>query len=369
MTVASENNRVSYSASIGTGPYPYTWKILASDELLVYDGDTLLTETTHYTVSGVGTDAGGNVTLTYTPTATNTILIVDAPAYTQETDYTENDPFPAAAHENALDKLTRLCLRLKEAISRTIKVTITSSLTEVELPIPSAGQIIGWNSTATGMTNYNMADVSGLTVSDLGASLVQSTTATSMVRLLAASDMAASIVRGTTGDDVQSAMGITAFARSLLDDATAAIARNTLSVGLDQFEVYSSGTTSLAAVVYTKLPFDTFASSVADSFSTPLNRFTAPETRKYLLSAMAYFKKIATAGIEGFLHVYKNGSVFRSIPFQMISSTVSTHVCGPSWSAAIELNAADYIEIYAYCNTSVSVVGGLGNSYFSGVAL
>ena len=42
---------------------------------------------------------------------------------TQGTDYVENDPFPAAAHEDALDRLTMVTQQIQEEVDRSIKAS------------------------------------------------------------------------------------------------------------------------------------------------------------------------------------------------------------------------------------------------------
>ena len=114
MTVSSSTSSVSYSGNGATTGFSYTFKIFANSDLVVSlknnttGVSTTQTLTTDYTVSGAGSDSGGTVTFVTAPPSGNTVIIRRVLPYTQETDYTENDPFPAASHEDALDKLTML---------------------------------------------------------------------------------------------------------------------------------------------------------------------------------------------------------------------------------------------------------------------
>jgi len=114
MTVSSSTSSVSYSGNGATTGFSYTFKIFADSDLVVSlknnttGVSTTQTLTTDYTVSGAGSASGGNVTFVTAPPSGNTVIIRRVLPYTQETDYTENDPFPAASHEDALDKLTML---------------------------------------------------------------------------------------------------------------------------------------------------------------------------------------------------------------------------------------------------------------------
>ena len=114
MTVSSSTSSVSYSGNGATTGFSYTFKIFDDSDLVVSLKDnatgvsTTQTLTTDYTVSGAGTNSGGRVTFVTAPASGKTVIIRRELPFTQETDYVENDPFPAQAHEDALDKLTML---------------------------------------------------------------------------------------------------------------------------------------------------------------------------------------------------------------------------------------------------------------------
>ena len=142
MTISSTATKVSYSGDASTVAFAYTFKIYATSELdvIVRDADgaeTTKTLTTHYSVSGAGEDAGGTVTFVTAPAATEVVVIRRALALTQATDYVENDPFPAASHEDALDRLTIISQQQQEEIDRSLKAADTDP-TSVSLKLPAA---------------------------------------------------------------------------------------------------------------------------------------------------------------------------------------------------------------------------------------
>ena len=112
MTVSSTNTKNSYSGNGSTTVFAYTFKIFDDDDIIVIlrtdatGGETVQTKATDYTVSGVGNAGGGSVTFTTAPASGITVVLIRATTQTQTTDYTPNDPFPAASHEDALDRLT-----------------------------------------------------------------------------------------------------------------------------------------------------------------------------------------------------------------------------------------------------------------------
>jgi hypothetical protein len=113
MTVSSSVNRNDYAGNGSTTNFAVSFRFLQNSDVKATLRDasgveTLQVETTNYALTGAG-DAGGGtlVMLVAPPTGTTLTIQRDVPA-TQETDYVENDEFPAESHEDALDKLTML---------------------------------------------------------------------------------------------------------------------------------------------------------------------------------------------------------------------------------------------------------------------
>jgi len=153
MTVSSTTNRISYAGDGTTKDFTYPFKIFAETDLVVIlrdaDGnETTLTLNTDYTVSGVGNESGGTVSLTTAPASGETLVIIRQLPLTQETDYVENDPFPAESHEEALDRLTMIAQQLQEQIDRAPKLAESSSLSNITFP-EGANKFIKWNSDGT----------------------------------------------------------------------------------------------------------------------------------------------------------------------------------------------------------------------------
>lgn len=153
MTLETGISRVVYTALAAQTEFPFGYKFLNDADLLVYVDDELQTITTDYTVSGAGLDEGGTVTFTAGRTAGEIIAIVRAPAITQAVDYVENDPFPAETHESALDKLTMICQALDDGLSRAVKLSVGSSLSNITLPDPDATATLVWNTDETALEN------------------------------------------------------------------------------------------------------------------------------------------------------------------------------------------------------------------------
>lgn len=163
MTVATTNNRNDYTATAAQTTFPYTFRIFAGADLKVYVNSTLKTLTTDYTVTGADSASGGNVVFNTGLTAGDAVAIIRSIAYTQSTDYVENDPFPAETHEKALDRLTMLTQQLTEVDDRSVKLAISSTMKNIELPLPGSGEFIRWNSAGTNLETVPLSSLPSAT--------------------------------------------------------------------------------------------------------------------------------------------------------------------------------------------------------------
>lgn len=219
MTIETTANRISYTGSGTTGPFSFPYYFLADGDLTVIkttiaDGtEETLTLTTDYTVSGAGEAAGGSVTLVATLSSAYKLTIIRDPDILQPADYPANDRFPAATHEEALDRATMILQRLKDLIDRSFRLS-DGDVSGISLILSNlgAGKLIAVNSAGTGIESIAAADVDLATV--------------------------------------------TSYIQTLLDDADAATARATLGAaatgantftGLQQLD-YSSDIASAATV-------------------------------------------------------------------------------------------------------------------------
>ena len=144
MTVSSSTTKVSLSANGTQHSFAYTFKIFADADLEVIvrtsaGAETVQTLNTNYIVTGAGNASGGNVLFKFNtgdasnahhdastdhrPADGTTVVIRRNLTLTQGTDYVENDPFPAAAHEDALDRLTMVTQQIQEEVDRSIKAS------------------------------------------------------------------------------------------------------------------------------------------------------------------------------------------------------------------------------------------------------
>jgi len=152
MTVASSTSRIQYNCSGGT-TYAFAFGVGATSEIQVIltnsaGVETILTETTNYTVTATNSDfsAGGTVTTVAAYAVGNKITILRNVPATQESDFVEGMPALYETFEDAVDKLTRICQQQQEELDRTPKQAKTSTTTARTMPEPETGKAVGWDS-------------------------------------------------------------------------------------------------------------------------------------------------------------------------------------------------------------------------------
>lgn len=134
MTVPSEINRNGYLGNGLTTVFAYSFKINAATDLRVVltdvnGEDTVLVLNTDYTVSGVLSQTGGNVTLTTAPDGDGTdwpnseiLTIRRVLPVTQLLDLRTQGAFSAEVIERAFDRLVMIEQQLKDQLDRSLRV-------------------------------------------------------------------------------------------------------------------------------------------------------------------------------------------------------------------------------------------------------
>lgn len=151
------------------GPFSYQFLIKDKSYLQVWVDGSLKTVDTHYTVANVGNESGGTITFTTgnEPALNAEIILLGAEPYTQTSDYVDAGSFPAASHEEALDKLTRLATQILELTSRVPVLGVSNHYNKSALTLGAlvAGQFLRANPTEDGVECAVPTTVpSGLTV-------------------------------------------------------------------------------------------------------------------------------------------------------------------------------------------------------------
>lgn len=159
MTVSNTNNKVIYAMDGSTLVYAVPFKFPANSDLVVKKvlfssgAETVLALTTNYTLTGAGDSNGGELTLVASIDSTYKLVIERILPIKQEADYVENDPFPAETHEQVADRGIMIAQQQQSLIDRCIKIGSAYEDIDVELPMPVADAIIGWNSAGDALEN------------------------------------------------------------------------------------------------------------------------------------------------------------------------------------------------------------------------
>lgn len=139
MTVSTTTAKVGYLGNGTTTVFAVPFVFFGSSELEVTERviatgvETVRALTTHYTVTG-GNGSTGTVTAVTAPPATVTWTIARKTLRTQLTDYQTGDAFPADTHERALDRLTALVQEIEEILGRSLRIPITDTGINPQLP-------------------------------------------------------------------------------------------------------------------------------------------------------------------------------------------------------------------------------------------
>jgi hypothetical protein len=147
--ISDVTRRVVYSGSAGTGPYSFSFEILANTDIAVYKNTTLLTLTTHYTVT-INSNGTGSVTLVSAATGSDTITLVGDRAIERATDFVTGGDLFANSLNDEFDSLVIFAQQIKEEAGRGLKAPITDPTdVNMTLPIKSSrkGKVLAFDET------------------------------------------------------------------------------------------------------------------------------------------------------------------------------------------------------------------------------
>jgi len=133
--ISNVTRRVVYVAS-GTGPYNFTFEILANTDVAVYKDDALLTLTTDYTVT-INTNGTGYITLTASPTGADQIAIVGNRTIQRTTDFVTGGDFFANTVNDEMDQQTIFAQQNAEGLQRALTAPQTDPTT-INMTLPRA---------------------------------------------------------------------------------------------------------------------------------------------------------------------------------------------------------------------------------------
>lgn len=129
----------TYAGNGATTVFAYNFKIVDQAHIVVTEVDdatgveTVKTISTHYTVSNVGEENGGNVTMVTAPATGKTLVLSLDISPLQSTNFENQGEYFAEDHEDSFDLLTQMVQQLTEEVSRAPKTSIASGETGDDL--------------------------------------------------------------------------------------------------------------------------------------------------------------------------------------------------------------------------------------------
>ncbi|KVR68557.1 hypothetical protein WK24_12995 [Burkholderia vietnamiensis] len=126
MTVASDVQDVTYTTDGVSTVFPIPFYFLENTDIVVdkfssNGARVRLVFGTDYTLQGAGNESGGALTTLATFSTGFRLHVYREVPITQETEYQQNDPFPAKTTEKALDKLTMIDQQLQRSVANAIR--------------------------------------------------------------------------------------------------------------------------------------------------------------------------------------------------------------------------------------------------------
>lgn len=238
MTVSSQVNRKDYAGNGSTTAFATEFRFLVDTDLkviLTVDSTSVETDqvlNTDYTVTGVGDDSGGTVTMIVPPATGETLTIKRDAPLTQNTDYVENDDFPAESHERALDKLTMNMQQQQEELDRSLKLSEGQQSSGLTIPAPETGKFLQWDALGN-FINVDLLNQGLLIVTAFGQSLISAVDAAAGRLVMgSAKKISTAVTDNLTSfdsDDEAKDSGIAAAdVTQSITDATTSIARKPL---------------------------------------------------------------------------------------------------------------------------------------------
>lgn len=382
MTVTSEVSRIEYAGNGVTVAFT-TPQFLANAHIVAYlvndttGAVTNLALTTNYTLTGAGA-ASGTLTALVAPASGYTLVIsTDVPA-TQETDYVENDPFPAASHETALDKLTLLVRQLQTKQERSIKFADSAVIgsTSLALPAPVASYAFVWNDTGDAIEFIDPGSVALAVPADASVTLAKHANFT-----------AYTVLGRASGTGAPSLLSFTAAGQAVAGADDAAAQRTALGLGAVAVEsllpVSKGGTGLTVAMSHVSAKYDTTGQTVASgaahtvTFNTEVydtlgefssDTFTAANAGYYHIVANATFASDSNwdAGNYASLGILVNGiSDYRGTGLTYIETTGVGISVSVAVSRTVLLAANDTVKIILNQNSgSTQTLANSGTGVF-----
>jgi hypothetical protein len=165
MTISTTTRKQTFAGAQGTLTFTFVAlpdhpEDIKVKKVLTSTGvETGLTYGVDYSVAVATDGVGGVVTVSPSVSSLYTQVVYRETANKQESDYDDYNQFPADTVEEDLDRRTMVAQEQAESVDRALKLPISSSLSNLEIPSPTADTYLGWNSAATALENKTLSSL------------------------------------------------------------------------------------------------------------------------------------------------------------------------------------------------------------------
>ena len=257
------------SGAGGVGPYAFTFEILANTDIAVFKDDTLLTLTTHYSVTINGNGTGSvliNATgLALSPTSPTQYAIIGNRTIARSTDFTTGGDFFANTLNDELDQQTIFAQQNAEGLNRALQAPQTDPTT-INMTLPAkatrASKTLTFDANGDPSAGVSAADVANAVTYAANAAA----SATAAAASASAASSSASAASGSASTASTQATNASASASSATSSASSA--GSSASTAGTQASNASTSATNAAASASAASSSASAASTSASNAST-----------------------------------------------------------------------------------------------------
>jgi len=163
MTITANPVRNEYVGNAGQSIFSYTFKIFESTDLNVYvtpsgqEADDINDLVTGYSVTGLGDEDGGTITLVSPTSLGDLVTIVSAIPRARTTDYQFNGDFLPNVVNDDFDRVVSLVKQNNDLFARSLITPESQQGGPFYLKTPSAGKYLRWDDTASSIENSDIS--------------------------------------------------------------------------------------------------------------------------------------------------------------------------------------------------------------------
>lgn len=147
MSIEAQTVEYNYIGDGVSTVFPFPARFLSNADILV--GLGAVQQTTGFTISGAGSDSGGNVTFAVAPAVGVRVTLIRAPVANQLIDFVNGQTVFENVLDTGLDKLTMICQYLLRASARSIRLSDFDPYNTPSLVLPTvadrASRLLGFD--------------------------------------------------------------------------------------------------------------------------------------------------------------------------------------------------------------------------------